>query len=175
VIAVPATEPTVAREGTAALDLRPQRDADLEFLCRLYASTREGELRQVDWTEDQKAAFLRSQFEAQWSHYRTHYEDASFQVIERAGVPVGRFYLRRGPTDIRIVDLAQLPEARGRGIGTGLLTAVLNEAAAGGRSVSIHVEMFNPALRLYERLGFVQIGVNGVYYLMEWKPADAVR
>jgi ribosomal protein S18 acetylase RimI-like enzyme len=32
------------------------------------------------------------------------------------------------------------------------------------------VELFNRALRLYERLGFRRVGDHGPYYLMEWTP-----
>jgi ribosomal protein S18 acetylase RimI-like enzyme len=35
--------------------------------------------------------------------------------------------------------------------------------------VTIHVEVFNPALRLYERLGFKKVAENGPYHLMEWR------
>ena len=44
-----------------------------------------------------------------------------------------------------------------------------SEAAAAGKSLRIHVERFNPALRLYERLGFRQIDDRGVYLFMEWR------
>ena len=43
------------------------------------------------------------------------------------------------------------------------------EAAAVGKALTIHVERFNPALRLYERLGFRTIEDKGVYQLMEWR------
>jgi len=32
------------------------------------------------------------------------------------------------------------------------------------------VERFNPALRLYQRLGFRHVEDQGPYYLMEWRP-----
>jgi ribosomal protein S18 acetylase RimI-like enzyme len=49
------------------------------------------------------------------------------------------------------------------------------EGARTGRFVSIHVEAFNPALRLYERLGFREAGRTHVYLLMEWKPSAPVE
>src|SRR5438270_11916777 len=96
--------------------LRPQTDADRDFLQALYGSTRADELALVPWTDAQKAAFIAMQFEAQSTHYATHYYDADFLVIERGGVPIGRLYLYRGETDIRIVDIALAPEARGSGL-----------------------------------------------------------
>jgi ribosomal protein S18 acetylase RimI-like enzyme len=151
--------------------LRPVGDADRAFLAQVYATTRADELAILPWTEEQKAAFLAHQFEAQDAHYRTHYGDATFDVIEVAGEPAGRLYVHRGPREIRIVDIALTPPFRGRGLGTGVLRELIAEAEAGGRKLSIHVEMHNPARRLYERLGFRPAGDgDGVYLLMERAP-----
>ena len=38
------------------------------------------------------------------------------------------------------------------------------------RAVRARRESFNPALRLYQRLGFEHVDTNGVYYLMRWTP-----
>jgi len=121
----------------------------------------------VPWSDDAREAFLRGQFDAQDAHYREHYERASFDVIEADGVPVGRLYVARWEDEIRIMDLAILTEHRGAGIGTRLLHNLLDEAGHSGRRVSIHVEKHNPALRLYERLGFLPVTDEGVYLLME--------
>jgi len=147
--------------------LRPVTEADLPFLLRLYASTREEELASVDWPQDQKDAFVRQQFEAQLAWYREQYPVASFDVIEVDGEPVGRLWVARWPREVRVVDVSLLPAARGKGIGTGLLTALFAEADAAVKPVSIHVERFNPALRLYERLGFALREDKGVYLLLE--------
>ena len=68
------------------------------------------------------------------------------------------------------MDIALLPGFRGGGIGTALLNDILAEGERTARPVTIHVESFNPAQRLYARLGFVKVASNGVYYLLEWKP-----
>jgi len=120
----------------------------------------------VQWTEEQKRAFLEMQFHAQATHYATHYVGAEFLVIEENDAPIGRLYIHRQPHDIRIVDISLVPEHRGKGIGTQLLRQILDEA--GSTPVTIHVEDFNPAMRLYERLGFRRIGSHGVYDLLEW-------
>jgi ribosomal protein S18 acetylase RimI-like enzyme len=152
------------------IGLRPVTEADRELLIVLYGSTRTEELAQVAWGEGQLDAFVRMQFTAQDVHYRRVYPQATFDMVELDGVPAGRLYVDRRPEDIRVVDVAILPEQRGRGLGTALLTAVLEEAAASGRGVSIHVEVNNPAVRLYERLGFVAVAVadDGFYRRMEW-------
>jgi ribosomal protein S18 acetylase RimI-like enzyme len=160
----------------AGVTLRRKTDADREALCALYASTRTEELAQVPWPEAAKDVFLRSQFDAQWAHYETHYADADLDVLERDGELIGRLYVyRKHPTDIRIVDIALVAAARGSGLGTHLIGEVLDEANRAGKSVSIHVEQFNPALRLYERLGFQRVHENGAYFLMRWSGSAGVR
>jgi ribosomal protein S18 acetylase RimI-like enzyme len=148
--------------------LRPIAPGDQAFLSRVYAGTRTDELALVDWDEGQKAAFLAMQFAAQHRYYQEHYADADFAVILAGFRPVGRLYVARWPDEIRIVDIALLPEHRNAGIGTSLLKQLQAEAAQAGKPLRIHVERFNPALRLYERLGFRQIDDRGVYWLMEW-------
>jgi predicted GNAT family acetyltransferase len=91
-------------------------------------------------------------------------------VIDVDGAPAGRLYVHRGPSDIRIMDIALVPSFRGRGIGTRLLRALSQEADASGRKLSIHVETNNPARSLYHRLGFRPAGEHGIYVLME-RPA----
>lgn len=146
--------------------LRFVEDADLAFLRELYASTRQAELEHILWDQAAKDAFLTQQFNAQRIYYRTHYPDAEYWIIEESGRAVGRTYLFWTPTHLQIIDLSLLPEACGRGIGTGLLERLLKRADQTGLSVGLHVEYYNPAQRLYQRHGFEAISENGVYLKM---------
>ena len=148
--------------------LRPIAPGDDSFLAGLYASTRAEELAVTGWSDEEKAVFCQKQFDAQSAHYRENYPGASLQIIERAGAPIGRLYVARWEREIRIMDIALLPEHRGAGIGAKLLAELQDEARSAGKTLSIHVERFNPALRLYERLGFKMAEDKGVYLLMEW-------
>jgi GNAT superfamily N-acetyltransferase len=153
---------------SSSLSLRPITPEDDSFLAAVYASTRAEELAVTGWGVEQKAAFCRHQFDAQTAHYAANYPGASFQIIERAGVPAGRLYLARWEKEIRIVDITLLPEHRGAGIGTKLLKELQEEASGVGKKLSIHVERHNPALQLYQRLGFQEVEDKGVYLLLEW-------
>jgi ribosomal protein S18 acetylase RimI-like enzyme len=148
--------------------LRPATDADRDFLLEVYTSTRAVELGMLPWDDAAKRAFVEQQFNAQDVHYRRFYADAAFDVVEVAGEPAGRLTVLRGAEDIRIVDIALLEAFRGRGIGTALLQAVLDEAGDGDHSVSIHVEVTNPARALYARLGFRVTEDDGPYLQMAW-------
>jgi len=151
------------------ISLRPITPGDESFLASLYASTREQELAQTNWSDEQKAMFCRMQFNAQTKDYGANYPDASFQIIERDGVAAGRLLVMRSDEAVHVIDIALIPVHRGAGIGTKLLKELQAEARAAGKKASIYVERFNPARRLYERLGFKQVEEKGVYLLMEWK------
>lgn len=149
--------------------LRPIRGEDMEFLFRVYASTRQEELAPVPWSEGMKEAFFRQQFAAQHAYYQEHYTGAEFDVILVDGAPAGRLYVARWADEIRIVDIALLPEFRGKGVGTRLLGEVLAEAGRKGLPARIHVERDNPARTLYLRLGFRDVSDHGIYRRMEWR------
>jgi ribosomal protein S18 acetylase RimI-like enzyme len=156
-----------------AVALRPVVSSDAPFLLRVYAGTREEELAPLPWTAEQKGAFVEQQFQAQSAHYAQHYPGMTADIVVVDGEPAGRLLVMRWPHEIRIVDISLLPECRGRSVGTRLLDDLRTEAAAAGKPLSIHVERFNRALLLYQRLGFVLREDKGVYLLLEWRPPSS--
>jgi GNAT superfamily N-acetyltransferase len=154
------------------LSLRPATPADRDFLLRVYASTREQELAQVPFSAAEKAAFLEQQFAAQSVHYERGYTDLSYDLVLVDGEPAGRLIVSRWPAEVRVVDIALLPEHRGHGVGGRLMRPVLDEADERGVKASIHVEQGSPALRFYRRLGFAAIEDRGIHLLMERPPPD---
>jgi len=155
------------------LSLRTIRETDREILSQIYFSTRKDEIEQAtQWTSDQKQNFLVFQFNAQHTYYIQNYPGANFWIIEKNRQPIGRLYLDTNfdNRSIRIIDITLLPEWRSIGIGGQLLSDIIAFAKTMNRGVSIHVESFNPAMRLYKRLGFDLVSItNGVYHLLEWK------
>jgi ribosomal protein S18 acetylase RimI-like enzyme len=73
---------------------------------------------------------------------------------------------------LRVIDIALVPECRGQGIGTALIRSLMAEARAGGADVTLYVERFNPAFRLYTRLGFEPVEDGPVYALLRWRSAS---
>jgi GNAT superfamily N-acetyltransferase len=145
------------------------------FLRLVYAEARREELDQMHWEEGARDAFLRMQFDAQTKHYFEHYPGARFSIIESGNQSVGRLYLARWTQEIRVIDIALIPAARSQGIGSALLREIIQEAREACKTVTIHVEKQNPALTLYRCLGFHPIEDKGVYWLMEWSPANPQR
>lgn len=152
-----------------SVTLRPVTDKDRPFVLRVYASIREPELEAAGMPLEQRGPFITQQFEAQ-SHAYAAYRDTSFEVVLVGGEAAGRLIVARWPEELRVVDIALLPEFRGRGIGGSLMRGVIEEAEDQGVKTSIHVERFNPAQHLYARLGFRMVSETGVYLLLE-RPA----
>lgn len=157
----PATSPRTA------IALRPARTDDASLLFTVFASTRDFELEVLRLPPAQAELFLRQQFHAQATQYALHYGDGDHSIIEVDGVAAGRLWVVRWEREIRVVDIAILPAHRGLGVGTRLLGDVIARGQSEGVPVTIHVEVHNPARRLYERLGFRLREDKGIYLLME--------
>lgn len=160
-----------APQGCAFRPIRFPDDED--FLRSLYASTRLEGLAITGWPREQIDAFLSQQFYAQQTHYLRAYAEADYDLLETEGQPIGRLYIFRSPSEINLMEISLLPEWRGRGIGTFLLRGLQAEAAQAGQAIILHVEPYNPAFRLYERLGFRLLGPTGLYLKMEWRSGTA--
>ncbi|MEJ2445956.1 MAG: GNAT family N-acetyltransferase [Exilibacterium sp.] len=154
------------------LHFRTVTDTDRDFLLELYASTRASELSQTSWDERQINAFIEMQFRAQDIHYRNHYQGALFQIVELNAQAIGRYYLHETEQDVRIMEITLLPDKRGGGIGRSLLQREIQIAHTNGKTLSLHVECFNPAMRLFERLGFRTKMPGQVYHYMECEPEN---
>jgi ribosomal protein S18 acetylase RimI-like enzyme len=136
----------------------------------VYASTREVELAPLGWGDAAKEAFLRSQFAAQDYSYRRGHPDASFDVIAIGGQPAGRLYVDRRPDAIHVIEIALLPEHRGRGVGSELLRALIEEGVRTARPVTLNALRSSAALSLYRRLGFEVVRADDVYLKLECSP-----
>lgn len=136
------------------LNHRPAAERDDAFLFELYASTRAEELAAWGWSAAQQEPFLRMQWLAQKRGYEARYPSEGHCVLELEGQPVGRLWVVRGEHELRLVDVTLLPSQRGRGLGTGVLRSLQEEAARAGKPLRLHVTRNNHALRLYTRLGF---------------------
>ncbi len=158
------------------IEVRPERAEDEAFLFELYASTRAEELDAWGWPAEMREKFLRMQFKA-GQGYRTTFPAAEFQIVLVDGQPAGRLVIHRSRDELRIVDVALLPERRGAGIGSALLQRILGEAAATGKPLRLSVLKANRARRFYERLGFASVGKTELHLEMEWggSPAASPR
>lgn len=154
-------------------EIRPALTSDLDVLREMsfYAARwrpgQENDSRQSVLSDDHVARYLEV-----WGRPG----DMAF-VAEEHGQPVGaawvRLFARERPgfgfidSTIPELSIAVVPARRGSGIGLALLTATLDAARqAGHRAVSLSVEVDNPALRLYERVGFKKVEQVGGSWTM---------
>ena len=153
------------------VELRPVSESDNEFLLKVYESTRADELAQAEWAEGQKEMFLRWQLNLQRKEYETRFPDADYRVIVIDRQRAGRIWIGSDDEQIRLLDIALLPEFQNRGVGTALLERLKSEAQSKGKALRHMVFVLNNnADRFYERLGFKKIEDFGAYKHMEWRP-----
>ena len=151
-----------------SVEFRPVTTEDEPFLFELYSATRIEELAAWGWDQSQWEPFLRMQFAAQQQHYRTQFPEADHLILVLDQQPIGRTVVSRRIQEVRLVDIALLPEHRNAGIGTRFLEDLQAEAKNAGTPVCLQVLKSSPAVRLYERLGFSTTGDSGLHYQMEW-------
>jgi len=153
---------------------RPICDADQEFLFEVFCSAQAEKFELLDLPPDQQEQLLRMQYQAQRRAYLSEFPDADFDVVLIDEVPAGNLYAQRGPDRFVLIDITLLPEYRNSGVGADLVRQLIARASAAGKALNAHVSKENPAWRLWQRLGFRQVGDDGVYLTIEI-PADNSR
>ena len=155
-----------------SVSLRPATPNDEEFLSELYSTSRREELASWGWDAAQRDAFLTLQFNGQQAHFRNQFPEADHSIVLVDGRAMGRMVVVRMEQEIRLADIALLPECMNAGIGTSLIRDLLLEGTAAGKPVRLHVSKTNRAQELYTRLGFSRIGDTGTHFLMEWAAGE---
>ena len=159
------------RQGEC-LSIRPATHDDDQFLLSVYDSTRQEELDQAEWQTGQREAFLKWQFDLQRGEYEARFPDAEYYVILLDDRPAGRIWIGTDDNQMRLLDIALLPEFQNRGAGTVLLRWLIERAKSANKPLRHMVFVLNnEAHKFYERLGFVIIEDLGAYKHMEWKSA----
>lgn len=153
--------------------VRPATATDVEVIFRVFASARDETGAQAGWADARRETLLRQLFDEQERHFRAYFPDAERGVVEIDGAPAGRLYVQRRAVEMLLLDITLFPERRCQGVGTALLRDLQERACADRVPLRLVVEGFNPARRLFERLGFVEVGQEGRYRQLEWRPVIA--
>ncbi len=161
------------QEVTNILSLRHATDADRDFLISVFASTRELELQALASNSAQVQIFIDLQFNAQQQSYAAAHPAAENNIISVADRPIGRMLVDRSGDTIHLVDIAILPDYRNQGVGAELIGGLLAEGSTTGRAVVLSVFHTNPAIHLYNRLGFSKVDEESLYWKMRWLPKQA--
>jgi ribosomal protein S18 acetylase RimI-like enzyme len=146
---------------------REAAGADEEFVRQLIMDTVAEELGMAGWPEAMRGPLLNIQYQARRKGLRENFPDAVEEVLHVDGTPAGWAAICRGEEAIHLIDIAIQARFRGRKLGTARIGELIEEAVGAGKTVRLSVVATNRALRLYQRLGFVPTGGDGVRVFME--------
>ena len=138
-------------------------EADFDFIYELKEKCFRWYVEKIyGWKEDIQRQFLTNEM-------AKHLPDMN--IIQCGGKDIGLFtffYDENG--DACVSTFAIMPEYQGKGIGTRILTKVLEE----NKDKRVYLQTFreNPARNLYQRMGFQKYGETETHWLMECKQND---
>ena len=145
--------------------------ADEPLLFALFAAGKAPEFAPLGLSAQQLQPLIEMQFRARQQAYAQTYPAAVDMILcLENGTPVGRHLVERQTNCYRCIDLAVLPQYRNRGIGIWAIRQIQQLSALESVSFRLCVARTNPALRLYERLGFIRVSGDELSYEMEWQP-----
>lgn len=145
------------------------KSEELEFLFEVYASSRLEEVEAWGWEENQIVQFLQMQFLCQQRSYEFQYPNLQTIIIDYQCNKAGRLLLAELERKFIIIDITLLPGFQNKGVGTKIISKLLEKAKEQNKVVQLSVFYSNDkAKKLYERLGFRQVGMDQMYILMEW-------
>jgi ribosomal protein S18 acetylase RimI-like enzyme len=164
--------PALANRG---ISFRPAISRDRAFERALFETARPDAALLAVWPDDLRRSFLDQQFQFQTAHYARAYPHADRLIVSSGAAAIGRLILDRPDAEWTLVDIALVPEWRGRGLGKELITTILNGAGDAGATVVLTVDIHNRARALYERLGFNAFDESFPNLAMEWRPEPQLK
>jgi ribosomal protein S18 acetylase RimI-like enzyme len=135
-----------------AIELRPATPADSEFCFQLHKAAMGDYITAIwGWDEQRQRGFeVRSFNPDRW------------QIITADGADIGMIDVERRPTEIYLSRIEIHPDYQGRGIGTRLVSALIDEAGQRGQDLVLEVLTVNHrAQALYQRLGMTEVARHG--------------
>lgn len=142
--------------GTVAdmIRLRTATQEDIPALANVLAKVQ----AQTDPSVDVEKART-SMIESMPEYFGKDEPESLLSMIELDGEPIGRFRVVRFDDRIFLGGIQILPDFQSSGIGTQLITALIEESRASGKPLQLDVERTNTQARqLYERLGLRRHG-----------------
>lgn len=154
----------------AGLSTRPAKPIDHPFLETLHHSTR-ADLQLIDAEQDVIESLVDMQFKAQTMGYASQFPNAMYWVIEKHGQRIGKATLDFSHDVVHLVDLAFIPEARGKGYGSIIVRSYQDTARQLRVPMSLMVLQNNwDAKRVYSNMGFRVDTVVPPYESLIWYP-----
>jgi ribosomal protein S18 acetylase RimI-like enzyme len=123
--------------------IRPAHGEDFDYCAHLYFEGMENIIKELNLDVAAHAA-----------GFRQRWDVTQVRIVTLDGTDIGWLQSLVKDDALFLGQLFVDKSLRGRGIGTELVKGLIGEAASAGRAVTLGVVKTNPALRLYERLGF---------------------
>ena len=160
------TRPAILVPGPVGnVTLRPVLDEDFAFLWWLHQATmREYVEKTWGWDDALQAQRFRDAFVA---------DREGMAIVERAAERIGYLRVVRYRPRWFLAAIVIAPTHQRQGIGGRLVASVCQDADALGVPVDLQVLKVNPAIRLYQRLGFVLTGETGTHFTLRHEPPRA--
>jgi ribosomal protein S18 acetylase RimI-like enzyme len=153
------------------LVVRPSRATDGPFLHNLYQTARP-DLQLIDGEQELVQQIVAQQFQVQELGMGESHPNAMHYVVEKLGTAIGALSTDFGPNEIRLLYLAFIPQAQGKGYGREVLLGVQKAAQQIRCPVATVVWTNNPhARRHYLALGFTVEESNPAAERLVWYPA----
>ena len=135
-----------------AVALRPAAPADSEFCYQLHKAAM-GDYVTAIWGWDDQV---------QRDFHARAFNPGRWQIITAGGADVGMLDVEYRPAGIYLSRIEILPGHQGRGIGTRLISALIDEARRKGQDLVLDVLTGNTRARaLYQRLGMTEVARHG--------------
>lgn len=155
----PHSDGVYATDVPTQLTFRPARTQDFEYCKRLCFAGMERIIDELNLDRNAQE----TSFEEQW-------ELTQVRVLMVDGSDVGWIQSIKRKDELFLAQLFVDGPFQGRGIGTRAMHQLLAEAGTDGNAVCLGVAKINPALRLYERLGFRITGEDERKFYMRRDP-----
>ncbi|MGE5291696.1 MAG: GNAT family N-acetyltransferase [Micromonosporaceae bacterium] len=138
--------------GMTAIALRPATPADSEFCFQLHKAAMGGYITAIwGWDEQIQRDF----------HTRA-FNPGRWQIITARGADIGMLDVEYRPGEIFLSRIEIHPGHQGQGIGTRLISALIDEAGQRGQDLVLEVLTVNQRARaLYQRLGMRDVARHG--------------
>lgn len=140
-------------------ELRDARNDDYRFAERLYLETMKPLLSRLNALNEPELI----------SNFKQLYEPSDVKIIVVGGVDAGWLQVSEDDQEISLYQIHIEPDYRRNGIGTCLIRDLLTRSRRAHKPVSLFVVRNNPALALYERLGFTVVGEDKTKLFMRWE------
>lgn len=138
---------------------RPARSQDFDYCRRIYFGEMGWIIRELHLDELAQA----ESFQKQW-------DQTQVRIITLQGADIGWLQSFTQDDELFIAQVfVERPHQR-RGIGTEVMKSLMNEAEQLNQTIRLNVVKINPAIRLYERLGFRISGEDDRKFYMKRNP-----